>query len=76
MSKSIAWRFIQEIFNEGKIEEAANFVTPDITYHGVFDQVRGLELFKRWILEDRKAFSDMQLIIEDDFGEENKVAIW
>ena len=38
MSKSIARRFIQEIFNEGKIEEAEKFVTPDITYHGVFDQ--------------------------------------
>jgi len=72
MSKSIARRFIQEIFNEGKIEEAEKFVTPDITYHGVFDQVRGLEDFKRWIV---KAFSDMHLIIEDDFAEANKVAI-
>jgi predicted ester cyclase len=75
MSKSIARRFIQEIFNEGKIEEAEKFVTPDITYHGVFDQVRGLEDFKRWIVEDQKAFSDMHLIIEDDFAEANKVAI-
>lgn len=39
MSKSIARRFIQEMFNEGKIEEVANFVTPNIT-HGVFDQVK------------------------------------
>ena len=36
---------------------------------------RGLEDFKQWIVEDHKAFSDMQLIIEDDFAEEHKVAI-
>jgi len=75
MSKSIARRFIQEIFNEGKIEGTEMFVNPDIIYHGVFDQVRGLEDFKRWIVEDHKAFSDTELIIEDEFAEEKKVAI-
>jgi len=44
MSKSIARRFIQEIFNEGKIDEAKKLVTPDIIYHGVFGQVRDLLL--------------------------------
>ena len=31
-NRSIARRFIQEIFNEGKIEDANRFVTPDIFY--------------------------------------------
>src|SRR5215831_2081491 len=73
MSKSIARRFIQEIFNEGKIEGTEMFVNPDIIYHGVFDQVRGLEDFKRWIVEDHKVFSDTELIIEDEFAEEKKL---
>jgi steroid delta-isomerase-like uncharacterized protein len=74
-NKATARRFIQEIFNEGKIEEAKKFVTPDIIYHGVFEEVRGLEEFKEWVVEDRKAFPDMQFTILDDFGEQNKVAI-
>jgi predicted SnoaL-like aldol condensation-catalyzing enzyme len=73
-NKAIARRFIQEIFNEGKIDEAEKFVTTDIIYHGA-EEVRGLEDFKQWILEDRKAFPDMQVTIVDDIEEQNKVAI-
>ena len=37
---------IQELFNEGKVDEAKNFVTHDIIYHGL-EEVRGLEDFKK-----------------------------
>ena len=74
-TKSIARRFVQEIFNEGKLEDAKKFVTSDIIYHGVFEEVKGLENFKKWIAEDRDAFPDMKVTIIDDFGEQNKVAI-
>ena len=75
-NKSIARRFIQEIFNEGKIEEAKNFVTSDIIYHGVLEEVKGLEDFKKHrIVEDRKAIPDMEFTILDDFAEQNKVAV-
>lgn len=74
-TKSIVRRFIEEIFNEGKIEEAKKYVTSDIIYHGVFQEVRGLEDFKKWMEEDRNAFPDMQVTIIDEFGEQNKVAI-
>ncbi len=73
--KSIARRFVQEIFNARKIEAAKNFVTPDIIYHGAFEEVRGLEDFKKWVGEDLSAFPDMQVTILDDFGEQNKVAL-
>jgi steroid delta-isomerase-like uncharacterized protein len=73
--KTIARRFIQEIFNARKIEAAKNFVTPDIIYHGMAEEVRGLEDFKQWVAEDLSAFPDMQVTILDDFGEQNKVAI-
>lgn len=42
-TKSIARRFIEEMFNEGKIEDAKKFVTSDIIYHRVFEEVKGLE---------------------------------
>jgi steroid delta-isomerase-like uncharacterized protein len=73
-NKSIARRFIQELFNEGKVEEAKNFVTPDIIYHGL-EELRGLEDFKKWIIEDRKAFPDMVVTIVEDIAEGNTVAV-
>ena len=72
---TIAQRFVEEIFNERKTEAAKNFVTPDIIYHGMGEEVRGLEEFKKWVAEDLSAFPDMKVTILDDFGEQNKIAI-
>jgi steroid delta-isomerase-like uncharacterized protein len=41
-TKTIAHRFIEEIFNARNIEMANNFVTPDIIYHGMAEEVRSL----------------------------------
>lgn len=73
-NKSIARQFIEEIFNQGKIDQAKNFVTNDVIYHGA-EEVRGIEDFKEWISEDRKAMPDMQVTILDDIEEQNKVAL-
>jgi len=73
-NKTVARGFVQTIFNERKIDEAKNFVTPDITYHGV-EEVNGLENFKQWIGEDLKAFPDMNITIVDSFGEQDKLAM-
>ena len=74
-NKTISQRFIEEVFNARKTEEANNFVTPDIIYHGMGEEVRGLEEFKRWVAEDLSAFPDMKITIVDNFGEGNKVAV-
>lgn len=74
-SKTIARNFVEEIFNARKTEMVKNFVTPDIIYHGMAEEVRSLEEFKRWVAEDLSAFPDMKVTILDDFGEQNKVAI-
>lgn len=73
-NKTVARGFVQTIFNERKIDEAKNFVTPDITYHAM-EVVKGLENFKQWIGEDLKAFPDMNITIVDSFGEQDKLAM-
>lgn len=73
-NKTVARGFVQTIFNERKIDEAKNFVTPDITYHAV-EEVKGLENFKQWIGEDLKSFPDMNITILDSFGEQDKLAM-
>ena len=74
-NKTIARRFVEEIFNARKTEMLNNFVTPDIIYHGMAEEVSSLEEFKRWVAEDLSAFPDMKVTILDEFGEQNKVAI-
>jgi predicted SnoaL-like aldol condensation-catalyzing enzyme len=76
-NKTIARKFVEEIFNARKTENAKNFVMPDIIYHGMAEEVRGLQEFKRWVSEDLSVFPDMKVTILDDIGEQNKVAlIW
>ncbi|MEW6603502.1 MAG: ester cyclase [Thermoproteota archaeon] len=74
-NKTIARRFVEEIFNARKTEAARDFVTQDIVYHGMGEEVRTLENFKQWVAEDLSAFPDMKVTILDDFGDQDKVAI-
>jgi steroid delta-isomerase-like uncharacterized protein len=73
-NKDTARKFVQEIFNEGKIDEAKNFVTSDIVYHGL-EEVKGLEEFRKWVSGDRESFPDLKVTILDDFAEQDKVAM-
>ncbi|MGH9913111.1 MAG: ester cyclase [Nitrososphaeraceae archaeon] len=72
---TIARKFVEEIFNARNTEAAKNFVTPGIVYHGMGEEVRGIEEFKKWVSEDLSAFPDMKVTILDDFGDQNKLAI-
>jgi steroid delta-isomerase-like uncharacterized protein len=72
---TIARSFVEEIFNARNTEAAKNFVTPDIVYHGMAEEVRGIEEFKKWVSEDLSAFPDMKVTILDNFGDQNKIAI-
>jgi steroid delta-isomerase-like uncharacterized protein len=73
--KTIARTFVEEIFNARKTEMAKNFVTPDIIYHGMGEEIKSLEEFKKWVAEDLSAFPDMRITIVDALGEQNKVAL-
>ena len=74
-NKAVARKFVEEIFNARKPDVAKNFVTPDIVYHGVGEEVKGLEAFKQWVAQDLTAFPDMKVTILDDFGEQDKIAV-
>ena len=74
-NETIARRFVEEIFNARKTDMAKNFVTPDIIYHGMSEEVNGLEEFKKWVAEDLSAFPDMKVTVLDGFGDQNKIAI-
>jgi len=67
--------FVEEIFNARNTEAAKNFVTPDIVYHGMGEEVKGIEEFKKWVSEDLSAFPDMKVTILEDFGDQHKMAV-
>jgi len=72
---TIARRFVEEIFNARNTEVAKNFVTPDIIYHGIDEEVKGLEKFKKWVAEDLSAFPDMHVTILENLMDQNRVAL-
>jgi steroid delta-isomerase-like uncharacterized protein len=72
---TIARNFVEDIFNSRKTEMAKNHVTSNIIYHGMGEEVTGLENFKQWVNEDLSAFPDMKVTILDGFGDQNKIVI-
>jgi steroid delta-isomerase-like uncharacterized protein len=73
-NKQIAEKFIDEIFNEGNLEEVSRFVTSDFTYHARGEDVTGTEDFKDWVSSDRSIFPDIRFTVEESISELNKVA--
>jgi steroid delta-isomerase-like uncharacterized protein len=72
--KQLAWKFVDEIFNKGNINEADKFVTPDFIYHARGEDIEGLEKFKEWFSSDTGVFSDIRITLVDSLAEYSKVA--
>lgn len=73
-NREIARRFIQEVCNEGKLDQIEKCVAPDIIWHGM-EEIKGVEDFRRSILDDKNSFPDIQFTIVDEFADQSKVAI-
>jgi steroid delta-isomerase-like uncharacterized protein len=73
-TKQLAWKFVDEIFNKGNINEVDRFVTPDFIYHARGEDIEGLEKFKEWFSSDTGIFSDIRITLVDSLAEYGKVA--
>jgi steroid delta-isomerase-like uncharacterized protein len=73
-TKQLAWKFVDEIFNKGNINEVDRFVTPDFIYHARGEDIEGLEKFKEWFSSDTGIFSDIKITLVDSLAEYGKVA--
>ncbi|MGZ5548791.1 MAG: ester cyclase [Nitrososphaeraceae archaeon] len=72
--KQLAWKFIDEIFNKGNINEADRLVTPEFIYHARGEDIEGLEKFKEWFSSDTGVFSDVRFTLAESLAECGKVA--
>ena len=72
---TIARRFVEDVFNARMVDQAQNFLVPDIVYHGMGEEVEDIDSFKKWISEDLSAFPDMKITVVDGFSDNDKVAL-
>jgi len=67
-------RFIENVCNEGQLDEIDDLFTEDVVWHGG-ELVTGIIDFKQSIKETRETWRDINFKIQDSFAVDNKVAI-
>ena len=74
LNKSTYRRFIQDVFNEGHLEEIDDLLAPDYTLHDAPPGTpAGREGVKQIVARFRAAYPDMAITIEDQVAEEDRV---
>ena len=71
-------RWFQEVWNEGKLQTIHDLFHPDgvaIGQAGPQAEIRGPAAFERFVQSIRGAFPDIRLVVEDAFGQDDKVAV-
>lgn len=75
-NKTIARRFVGEVFNKDNLDAIEDYIAPDFIDHnpppGASPDLQGI---KEAVTAFRAAFPDMQILIEDEIGEEDKVVL-
>ena len=71
-NKLVARRFVEEFWNQGRMEAADELVAPGCT---AWDQSIGPEGFKHLFTVVKGAYPDLQFGIEDVFAEGDRVAM-
>jgi steroid delta-isomerase-like uncharacterized protein len=74
-NKAIARRWAEEVWSKGNFGLIEELVAPEYVAHDPADpeEVRGTEAIRRYIETFRTAFPDMQLSVEDQVAEAEKV---
>ncbi len=72
-NKEIAYRFIEEVWNQGKLDALDDIVSNDIVIHVAGRDIKGIENFKKFILGYRNAFPDIKFTIEEQIAQGDKV---
>ena len=73
---SLARRWYQEVWNDGRNETIHELLAPDAVLIGTDRvEIRGPVEFERFAERIRSAFSGNEIIVDDIFGDDDKVAI-
>lgn len=74
-NKAVARRFVDEVWNGGRMDVAADLLADDlVTHRGDGGTLTGREAFTRFIAEFRAAYPGLRFAVEDLLAEGDKVA--
>jgi len=69
-------RFFEDVWNGGKVAEAASFLAPDFVSHNSFRvSILGPEQYGQAVLAYRTAFPDLVTTVEDVLVDADRVAV-
>jgi steroid delta-isomerase-like uncharacterized protein len=73
-NKALYRRYIQEVFNEGRLEALATLLSPDYIYHDAPPDIpKGRAAIEHVVTMFRGAFPDFEITIEEQIAEGDKV---
>jgi steroid delta-isomerase-like uncharacterized protein len=74
-NKAIERRLLDEVYNQGKLEVIDELVASDFVGHGTATEGgdQGRDAYRNFVVEMRTAFPDLQMTIEDQVAEGDKV---
>ena len=69
-------RFFEEVWNQGNVVAAGDFLAAEFTSHNTFDvAILGPDDYGRAVLDYRTAFPDLTVTLEDVFASGDRVAV-
>ncbi|MEK6320817.1 MAG: ester cyclase [Acidobacteriota bacterium] len=78
-NKALMHRWFEEVWNEGRAEAVDEMFAHDGIAHGLVDEhgkeLSGPAAFKPFVVNFRRAFPDIEVIIEDTIAEDDEVAV-
>jgi steroid delta-isomerase-like uncharacterized protein len=71
--EALSRRFIEEVWNKGRLDTLDQFVTHDVQNHSPVDPTRGMAALRNVVQKYRTAFPDLRIEIQDVFSSGDKV---
>jgi predicted SnoaL-like aldol condensation-catalyzing enzyme len=73
-NKTIARRFIEEVWNQGRLEVADELLAPDLITHNADGVMKGRDTFKQFVSDFRAANRGLRFSVDNMLGEGSEVA--
>lgn len=74
-NKELVRRLAEDVWNEGKIEKVDDLLTPDFVGRGFGPEDLDRAGYKHFVSEHREIFPDLEFIVKDILGEDDRVAV-
>lgn len=75
-NKAVYGRFLQEVFNEGRLDKVDELVSPEYVFHDAPPGTpQGPEAIRQVVTMFRNAFPDLKITIEEMVAEGDKVCV-